>query len=88
VLVRWPAQEMAHSILSAVLAGHVRFLAPLVEDHLGLPEALVWEVVRDALLSWRARHPEPASTRRCAAPTRRPSTRRAPGRSPPWRVRR
>jgi siderophore synthetase component len=58
VLVRWPAQEMAHSIVSAVLAGHVRFLAPLVEDVLGLPEAEVWDVVRSTLLGWRAAHPE------------------------------
>jgi siderophore synthetase component len=58
VLVRWPAEEMAHSILSAVLAGHVRFLAPLVEDHLGLPGEEVWDVVRDALLAWRAAHPD------------------------------
>jgi siderophore synthetase component len=58
VLVRWPAAEMAHSITSAVLAGHVRFLAPLVQDFLGLPEAQVWEVVRDALLRWRALHPD------------------------------
>ena len=57
VLVRWPAAEMAHSITSAVLAGHVRFLAPLVEDVLGLPSAQVWEVVREALLRWRALHP-------------------------------
>lgn len=60
VLVRWPAAEMAHSITSAVLAGHVRFLAPLVEDVLGLPEAQVWEVVREALLRWRASHPHRA----------------------------
>lgn len=58
VLVRWPAAEMAHSITSAVLAGHVRFLAPLVEDVLGLPESEVWSVVREALLRWRALHPE------------------------------
>lgn len=58
VLVRWPAAEMAHSITSAVLAGHVRLLAPLVEDVLGLPEAEVWAVVREALLRWRALHPE------------------------------
>ncbi|MEX2291484.1 MAG: IucA/IucC family protein [Mycobacteriales bacterium] len=58
VLVRWPAAEMAHSITSAVLAGHVRFLAPLVEEHLGLPEAQVWDIVRDVLLRWRALHPE------------------------------
>lgn len=58
VLVRWPAAEMAHSITSAVLAGHVRFLAPLVEDVLGLREVEVWSIVRDALLRWRALHPE------------------------------
>ena len=58
VLVRWPAQEMAHSILSAVLAGHVRFLAPLVEDHLDLTETDVWAVVRETLLTWRTAHPE------------------------------
>jgi siderophore synthetase component len=62
VLVRWPAAEMAHSITSAVLAGHVRFLAPLVEDHLGLPEAQVWEVVRQALLRWRTLHPHRAES--------------------------
>lgn len=58
VLVRWPAAEMAHSIVSAVLAGHVRFLAPLIEDHFGMPEADVWEIVRNALLLWRSVHPE------------------------------
>jgi siderophore synthetase component len=58
VVVRWPAQELAHSILSAVLAGHVRFLAPLVQDCLGLPEGEVWDVVRQALLRWRAEHPD------------------------------
>jgi siderophore synthetase component len=58
VLVRWPAEEMAHSITSAVLAGHVRFLAPLVQDHLGLAEDEVWQVVREALLRWRAHHPD------------------------------
>lgn len=58
VVVRWPAEEMAHSILSAVLAGHVRFLAPLVQDHLGLAEGEVWDVVRETVLRWRAEHPE------------------------------
>jgi siderophore synthetase component len=58
VLVRWPAEEMAHSILSAVLAGHVRFLAPLAQDVLGLPEQEVWDIVRTELLRWRAAHPD------------------------------
>jgi siderophore synthetase component len=58
VVVRWPAEEMAHSILSAVLAGHARFLAPLAEDHLHLPENDFWTVVREALLEWRRAHPD------------------------------
>jgi len=58
VLVRWPAEEMAHSITSAVFAGVFRFLAGVVEDHLGLPEQRFWAVVREALLTWRADHPE------------------------------
>jgi siderophore synthetase component len=58
VLVRWPAQEMAHSITSAVLAGHFRFLAGVAEDHLGVPEDAFWALVRDTLLAWRAGHPD------------------------------
>ena len=58
VLVRWPAQEMAHSIISAVLAGHFRFLAGVAEDHLAVPEEDFWSLVRDAVLAWRAEHPE------------------------------
>lgn len=58
VLVRWPAEELAHSITSAVLAGHFRFLAGVVEEALGVPEPRFWDLVRDALLSWRAAHPE------------------------------
>lgn len=58
VLVRWPAQEMAHSVLSALLAGVVRFLAPLAEEHLDVTEQQVWGVWRDAVLAWRAAHPD------------------------------
>ena len=58
VLVRWPAREMAHSIISAVLAGHFRFLAGVAEDHLDLAEDTFWLVVRDCLLSWQADHPD------------------------------
>jgi siderophore synthetase component len=58
VLVRWPAEELAHSVISAVLAGHFRFLAGIVEDHLALPEPEFWGLVRAALLRWRALHPD------------------------------
>lgn len=56
VLVRWPLEELAHSIISAVFAGHFRFLAPLMEAQVGLPEQHFWAMVRDALLAWRAAH--------------------------------
>lgn len=58
VLVRWPLEEMAHSIISAVLTGHFRYLAPLVRAHTGLPEADFWAEVRATLLVWRADHPD------------------------------
>ncbi len=58
VLVRWPLAEMAHSIISAILTGHFRYLAPLVREHTGLPEDRFWLVVREELLAWRAEHPD------------------------------
>jgi siderophore synthetase component len=56
-LVRWPAEELAHSIISAVLAGHLRFLAVVVEESLGVDEPAFWGLVRQALLDWRDRSP-------------------------------
>ncbi|MDQ4007720.1 MAG: IucA/IucC family protein, partial [Actinomycetota bacterium] len=38
VLHRWPARELAHSILSAIGAGHLRHLEPIVRDQLGVDE--------------------------------------------------
>lgn len=58
VLVRWPLAEMAHSIISAILTGHFRYLAPLVEQHLKLDQDRFWELVREELLGWRAAHPQ------------------------------
>ncbi|MGK5643635.1 ferric iron reductase, partial [Streptomyces sp. URMC 126] len=57
-LLRWPARELAHSLLSAVFAGHFRFLAPLVEEHLGVPEADFWSLVRAEVGRYHDRHPE------------------------------
>lgn len=58
VLLRWPAHELAHSLLSAVFAGHFRFFAPLVEEHLGLPEREFWALVRAEIDRYHARFPE------------------------------
>lgn len=61
VLVRWPLAEMAHSIISAILTGHFRYLAPLAERHLGVPQARFWELVRAELLAWRDANPAEAT---------------------------
>jgi siderophore synthetase component len=58
VLVRWPLAEMAHSIISAILTGHFRYLAPLLRRHTGLGEERFWVLVRESLLAWRAAHPD------------------------------
>ncbi|GAA3128943.1 IucA/IucC family protein [Streptosporangium carneum] len=58
VLLRWPAGELAHSLLSAVFAGHFRFFAPLVEERLGVPEGEFWGMVRAEIERYHARFPE------------------------------
>jgi siderophore synthetase component len=58
VLVRWPLAEMAHSIVSAILTGHFRYLAPLGERHLGVAQGRFWALVRAELLAWRDAHPD------------------------------
>ncbi|GAA2468127.1 IucA/IucC family protein [Streptomyces macrosporus] len=58
VLLRWPAHELAHSLLSAVFAGHFRFFAPLLEEHLGVAEGDFWSMVRAEVDRYHARFPE------------------------------
>ncbi|TMR99885.1 IucA/IucC family protein [Nonomuraea basaltis] len=58
VLLRWPPGELAHSLLSAVFAGHFRFFAPLAEQHLGVPETEFWGLVRAEIERYHARFPE------------------------------
>ncbi|WP_067811044.1 IucA/IucC family protein [Actinomadura kijaniata] len=58
VLLRWPAHELAHSLLSAVFAGHFRFFAPLAAEHLGVPEEEFWAMVRREVERYHARFPE------------------------------
>ncbi|MBB6350963.1 aerobactin synthase [Nonomuraea muscovyensis] len=58
VLLRWPAGDLAHSLLSAVFAGHFRFFAPLAERHLGVPEAEFWGLVRAEIDRYHARFPD------------------------------
>jgi siderophore synthetase component len=58
VLLRWPATDLAHSILSAVFAGHFRFFADVVATHLGVAEREFWALVRAEVLAYQARFPE------------------------------
>lgn len=61
LLLRWPHEELAHSILSALVAGHFRHLAPLVEEHLGVPERTFWRLLRAEIDTYRETFPEAAS---------------------------
>ncbi|MBU7600714.1 IucA/IucC family siderophore biosynthesis protein [Streptomyces sp. P38-E01] len=58
VLLRWPAHELAHSLLSAVFAGHFRFFAPLLADELDVPEAEFWSMVRREIERYHDSRPE------------------------------
>ncbi|MCL9794293.1 IucA/IucC family siderophore biosynthesis protein [Frankia sp. AgKG'84/4] len=55
---RWPGAMLAHSVLSAVFAGHFRFFAVLVEDHLEIGEGEFWRLVRASIDGYHARFPE------------------------------
>jgi siderophore synthetase component len=60
-LHRWPPSDLAHSILSAICAGHFRFFSDVVERHLGVPEVRFWALVREAVDGYHARFPELAA---------------------------
>lgn len=57
-LHRWPASDLAHSILSAICAGHFRFFTDIVERHLGVPEREFWSLVRAPIDAYHLRFPE------------------------------
>jgi aerobactin synthase len=54
-LHRWSAGELAHSVLSAICAGVFRFLAPIVEAHLGVSESEFWALVRAEIVAYHER---------------------------------
>jgi aerobactin synthase len=58
LLRRWPASDIAHSVLSALFAGHLRFLSALAEDHLGVPQPRFWALVREEVLAYQAGRPD------------------------------
>ncbi|WP_139342125.1 MULTISPECIES: IucA/IucC family siderophore biosynthesis protein [Protofrankia] len=59
-LRRWPASDLAHSILSALCAGHFRFFAVILEDHLGVDEREFWTLVRAEIENYHRAFPEHA----------------------------
>lgn len=57
-LHRWPPEYLAHSILSAVCAGHFRFFADVVARQLGMSEKGFWGLVAVTIEQYQARFPE------------------------------
>ncbi|SQD97229.1 MULTISPECIES: IucA/IucC family siderophore biosynthesis protein [unclassified Parafrankia] len=54
----WPGRMLAHSVLSAVFAGHFRYFSVIAADHLGVPEEEFWSLVRGAVEDYQEAHPE------------------------------
>jgi siderophore synthetase component len=58
LLHRWSAAELAHSVLSAICAGHFRFFSDVVERHLDIAEDEFWSLVRAEIVAYQRRFPE------------------------------
>ena len=58
VLMRFDARELTSSVAKSLFIGHFRYLAPLVEEQLGVPEELFWALVRAEVDRYQAEFPE------------------------------
>lgn len=58
VLLRWPAHDLRHSILSAIFAGHFRFFGDVVDRHLGVPEDRFWALVGETIAGYADAMPQ------------------------------
>lgn len=58
VLLREPPQFLCQFIQSGLFVGHFRYLADLVEQHLGVPESEFWALVRREVDAYQQRFPE------------------------------
>ncbi|MEV2275403.1 IucA/IucC family protein [Nocardiopsis sp. NPDC049922] len=58
VLMRFDARELTSSIAKSLFIGHFRYLAPLVEEQLGVAEDRFWELVRAEILRYQEEFPE------------------------------
>ncbi len=57
-LLREPPEFLRQFIQSGLFVGHFRYLAPLVEQHLGVAERTFWSLVRDEVLAYQKHFPE------------------------------
>lgn len=57
-LLREPPQLLRQFIQSGLFVGHFRYLAPLVEDHLGVTEQRFWDLLRDVVRGYQERFGE------------------------------
>ncbi|MGW7413673.1 IucA/IucC family protein [Streptomyces sp. NPDC054863] len=60
VLPRKKPEVIRQHVIDQLLFGHFRYLAPLMEDQLGVQEGEFWGLVRKAVLAYHARFPEKA----------------------------
>ncbi|MGH3355800.1 MAG: IucA/IucC family protein, partial [Nocardioidaceae bacterium] len=58
VLLREPPEFLGQFIASGLLVGHFRYLADIAEQHLGVPEADFWALVRQEVDVYQERFPE------------------------------
>ncbi|MEU0493272.1 IucA/IucC family protein [Nocardiopsis sp. NPDC006139] len=58
VLMRFDARELTSSVAKSLFIGHFRYLAPLVEEQLGVGEERFWALVRAEIDRYRAEFPE------------------------------
>lgn len=54
-LLREPPEFLRQFIQSGLFVGHFRYLAPLVEEHLGVREEIFWLLVREEILAYQKR---------------------------------
>jgi len=60
VLLREAPEFLCQFIQRGLFVGHFRYLADLVPQHVGVPEAEFWALVREEVLAYQRRFPEPA----------------------------
>ncbi|MFI6575875.1 IucA/IucC family protein [Nocardiopsis sp. NPDC050513] len=58
MLHRWEPGELAHSVLSAICAGHLRYLADIAQRQLGVSEERLWALAREQVVAYHGRFPE------------------------------